>query len=187
MCVLGWGFFVEVSEDLRQATTFCKGIAAKQMRAWTSMNLFMVLAVPYINILFWVKSSEILCGTRYFHCKHDDIMTNFWCVFHHFRTDFPTRRCNRRQSRWTRSFVLQRILFGHLRICYDTSNDGSEDRHLCCLVLQDAKWYVLHGFISFSWGGWCDQLRVVMFSVNSQIADITSLITLRRCSTNFAS
>lgn len=60
MCVLGWGFFVEVSEDLRQATTFWKGIAAKQMRAWTSMDLSMVLAVPYINILFWVKSSEIL-------------------------------------------------------------------------------------------------------------------------------
>lgn len=104
-------------------------------------------------------------------------MTNFWCVFHHFRKNSQLGVSNRRQLRWTRSFVLQRILFGHLRICYDTSKDGSEDRHLCCLVLQDAKWYVLHGFISFSWGGWCDQLHdhvnmflpVVMFSVSFNI------------------
>ena len=34
MCVAQVGdFLLRFSEDLRQATTFCKGIAAKQMRA----------------------------------------------------------------------------------------------------------------------------------------------------------
>ena len=158
MCVLGWGFFVEVSEDLRQATTFCKGIAAKQMRAWTSMNLSMVLAVPYISILFWVESSEILCGTRYFHCKHDDTMTNFWCVFHHFRKNSQLgvstgASCDELEVSYCRGYCLGTSEFVTIHqmmgvridifaaLCFRMPND------MCCMVLY--PFHEVDGVISY--------------------------------------
>lgn len=192
MCVLGWGFFVEVSEDLKQTTTFCKGIAAKQML----LNIYEFVHGAGCSLHQYPLLSEIIWNPAWHpFLPLQIIMTNLWCVFYHFRKNLPTRRFKRRQLRWTRSFVLQRILFGHLRICYDTSHVlcvfvgnpmmGLKIDIFAALCLRMPK--VLHGFRSFSWGGWCDQLRVVIFSANSQIADITSFITLRRCSTNVAS